>query len=263
MEIFFEEFDVPALSMPKQANLGVLGVGLLTGLVCEMGHGSTYITPVYEGFSLNFFTEWFDVSGNDVDDYMTKLLQEFYPTKFTSQKDIHIIRSIKEKFGYTCDSSGEFVKEVIENIHKIKNYELPDGEVIQFAGPGLKCPEIYFQPSFIGRDIEGLHKAVVRCIQKTNLEQRKLYYDSIILSGGSSCFDNIEKRLLNEIREDVTHIAKPKIIAGSKINRKNNVWIGGATVCSLSTFDEAWITKEEYEELGTSVLEHKEYYENN
>lgn len=69
-------------------------------------------------------------------------------------------------------------------------------------------------------------------------------------------FTNIETRLHKEIvkSKDVPiamHNAV-KIIAPPE--RKFLVWIGGSILSSLSTFQNNWITKEEYEERGSSIV---------
>merc|ERR1712183_1064859 len=46
-----------------------------------------------------------------------------------------------------------------------------------------------------------------------------------------------------------------KIIAPPE--RKYSVWIGGSILSSLSTFEEMWIKKEEYDESGPSIVHRK------
>ena len=46
-----------------------------------------------------------------------------------------------------------------------------------------------------------------------------------------------------------------KIIAAP--DRYYSVWTGGSTLCSLSTFESQWITKEEYEEYGAEIVHRK------
>merc|ERR1711879_898317 len=46
-------------------------------------------------------------------------------------------------------------------------------------------------------------------------------------------------------------IMKIKIIAPPE--RKYSVWIGGSILASLSTFQQMWISKEEYDESGPSI----------
>ncbi|KAH0620807.1 hypothetical protein JD844_021588 [Phrynosoma platyrhinos] len=39
--------------------------------------------------------------------------------------------------------------------------------------------------------------------------------------------------------------------------RKYSVWIGGSILASLSTFQQMWISKDEYEEAGPSIVHRK------
>ena len=49
---------------------------------------------------------------------------------------------------------------------------------------------------------------------------------------------------------------KPRIYANK--NRKYSVWIGGSIICSLSAFEDKWITVDEYNENGSSIV-HRKY----
>merc|ERR1719472_389125 len=48
---------------------------------------------------------------------------------------------------------------------------------------------------------------------------------------------------------------KIKIIAPPE--RKYSVWIGGSILASLSTFQQMWISKQEYDECGPSIVHRK------
>jgi hypothetical protein len=39
--------------------------------------------------------------------------------------------------------------------------------------------------------------------------------------------------------------------------RKYSVWIGGSILASLSTFEQQWISKQEYDESGPSIVHRK------
>lgn len=48
---------------------------------------------------------------------------------------------------------------------------------------------------------------------------------------------------------------KVKIVAPAE--RKYSVWIGGSILASLSTFQQMWVTKQEYDESGPSIVHRK------
>ncbi|PIO66849.1 hypothetical protein TELCIR_11422 [Teladorsagia circumcincta] len=62
------------------------------------------------------------------------------------------------------------------------------------------------------------------------------------------CEENIDE-------EEETHTMKIKIIAPPE--RKYSVWIGGSILASLSTFQQLWISKQEYDESGPSIVHRK------
>merc|ERR1712194_326776 len=49
------------------------------------------------------------------------------------------------------------MKEATESSDKEKTYELPDGNIITVGSERFRCPEVLFQPSFIGKEASGIH----------------------------------------------------------------------------------------------------------
>ena len=61
------------------------------------------------------------------------------------------------------------------------------------------------------------------------------------------------------MQREITALApssmKIKIVAPPE--RKYSVWIGGSILASLSTFQQMWISKQEYDESGPSIVHRK------
>jgi len=62
-------------------------------------------------------------------------------------------------------------------------------------------------------------------------------------------------RMSKEITALAPASMKVKIIAPPE--RKYSVWIGGSILSSLSTFQQMWISKQEYDESGPSIVHRK------
>jgi len=68
-------------------------------------------------------------------------------------------------------------------------------------------------------------------------------------------FPGIADRLTKELTNLVDPSTKVKVIAPPE--RKYSVWIGGSILASLSTFQSMWVSKEEYDESGPSIVHRK------
>ena len=136
-----------------------------------------------------------------------------------------------------------------------KSDELPDGQVITIGNERFRCPEALFQPSFLGMECNGIHETTYNSIMKCDVDIRKDLYGNIVLSGGTSMYPGINTRLEKEMIQLAPPTMKIKVIAPPE--RKYSVWIGGSILASLSTFQNMWITKEEYDESGPAIVHRK------
>ena len=68
-------------------------------------------------------------------------------------------------------------------------------------------------------------------------------------------FEGFQQRLDKELTNLTAENVRVKIIA--PVERKFSIWIGGSVLSTLATFQSNWITKEEYDEHGTSIVHRK------
>jgi len=68
-------------------------------------------------------------------------------------------------------------------------------------------------------------------------------------------FEGIKERLTKEVTNLVSDTTKIKIIAPPE--RKYSAWIGGSILASLSTFEQMWVSKDEYKECGSKIVQRK------
>ena len=90
---------------------------------------------------------------------------------------------------------------------------------------------------------------------KCDVDMRKDLYSNIVLSGGSTMFPGIDIRMQKEITNYAPPTMKIKVIAPP--NRKYSTWIGGSILASLSSFQQMWISKAEYDESGPPIVHRK------
>merc|ERR1719180_285936 len=92
-------------------------------------------------------------------------------------------------------------------------------------------------------------------IMKCDVDIRKDLYANTVMSGGTTMYPGIADRMQKEITALAPSTIKIKIIAPPE--RKYSVWIGGSILASLSTFQQMWISKQEYDECGPSIVHRK------
>ena len=56
----------------------------------------------------------------------------------------------------------------------------------QIGAAQFRAPEVLFRPDLIGAEYEGIHEVLMYSIQKSDLDLRKVLFQNIVLSGGST-----------------------------------------------------------------------------
>ncbi|GBG77670.1 hypothetical protein CBR_g24116 [Chara braunii] len=263
IEIMFETFSVPAAYMSIQAVLSLYSTCRMTGIVVDCGDGVTHTAPIFEGYSLPHAVLRLNIGGRDLTDYMRTMLAD-RGYSFNSRLEFEIARAIKEKLCYVAldfQREQDPAEEKLGQSHRgesssaEKTYELPDGNVVSIGSERFRCPEALFNPSLIGMECPGIHKTTFTSITKCDVDIKRVMYENVLLTGGSTMFPGMLERISKELTSMLPSTSTIKEVkVDAPANRKYSVWVGGSVLASLNTFQHLWITEEEYRESGPSIV---------
>mmetsp|Transcript_8166 Transcript_8166/g.20251 ORF Transcript_8166/g.20251 Transcript_8166/m.20251 type:complete len:447 (-) Transcript_8166:267-1607(-) len=186
-------------------------------------------------------------------------------------KQREIAADLKETVCRLSDST--FSEEENQNIPMV-SYELPDGNTIDVGVERFKIPELIFQPHLLpslglgadapelrmadGTPLRGLPALVLETIHKCDVDVRKDLFGGMLLAGGGSLFGALRERLEAELHDAAPTNVRVKVTASANtIERKFTTWIGGSILASLGSFQQMWMSKQEYEEHGVNIVHRK------
>ncbi|XP_037115007.1 actin-like isoform X2 [Syngnathus acus] len=275
-QIMFETFNTSAMYVAVQPVLSLFLSGRTTGIVVDSGDDVTRVVPVYQSQVIPDAILCLDLAGRELTDYLMKLMTErgssfpttgisnfllasafalqrksfFFPT---GQREI--VKDIKETLTYVALDFKQEMDKATSSSELHKSYKLPDGQVVNVGNERFRCPELLFRPDLHGKESASVHQTVYDSVLlcRENI-QNDLFYN-ILLSGGSTMFPGIAKRMQKEMNALAPPNTNIKVIATAE--RKYSVWIGGSLLVTFPTFQERWVTKDDYNEFGASVVHRK------
>lgn len=193
-QIMFEIFNTPGMYIAQSAILSLYSTGKTTGIIIDIGHGSTHHVQIFEGYAFPHSILKTPLGGKDLNEYLIKILAE-KGINLTSNTERELVKSIKEKLCYVSMDFDKDLKESNKTGSADVKYDLPDGEEIIIGTERFRCPEVLFRPGLNGGEFVGIHEQCFQSIMKSDHDIRKELYSNIILAGGSSMFDYLPDRL--------------------------------------------------------------------
>ena len=205
----FESFNVAGLYIAVQAVLALAASWTsskvqdrsLTGTVIDSGEGVTHVIPVAEGYVIGSSIKSVPIAGRDITYFVQSLLRD----RGEPDSSLKTAERIKEEFCYVCpDIVKEFARYDREP-DKFAKYPInyPNGRSVSVdvGYERFLAPEIFFNPEIYSSDfLTPLPNIVDTVIQQSPIDVRRGLYKNIVLSGGSTLYENFGRRLQRDIR---------------------------------------------------------------
>uniref|UniRef100_A0A2K5DHV3 Actin-like protein 6A n=1 Tax=Aotus nancymaae TaxID=37293 RepID=A0A2K5DHV3_AOTNA len=224
-ELMFEHYNIPAFFLCKTAVLTAFANGRSTGLILDSGATHTTAIPVHDGYVLQQGIVKSPLAGDFITMQCRELFQEM-------------------------------------NIELVPPYMIASKEAVREGSPANwkrkeKLPQV----------TRSWHNYMCNCViqdfQASVLQVSDSTYDeglygSVIVAGGNTLIQSFTDRLNRELSQKTPPSMRLKLIANNTtVERRFSSWIGGSILASLGTFQQMWISKQEYEEGGKQCVERK------
>ena len=133
--------------------------------------------------------------------------------------------------------------------------ELPDGSKVPVSSERFQCAEVLFQPSIDGIDGHGLHDGILQAIAKCDPASHPDLFANIALAGSTSLLPGLAERLRSELADRAPQTAAVRVLASP--DRQNAAWLGAGIFAAELDMGSKWVTKDEYDEVGPSIVHQK------
>ncbi|CAH1170256.1 unnamed protein product [Phaedon cochleariae] len=284
-EIFFEEYEVPSMFRLNPTDLGRLKyiednnfTQDVPCIIVDTGYSFTNIIPYINGNKYLRGIRRLNVGGKLLTNHMKDIISY---RQYNVMEETFVINQVKEDTCYVAKNILEELKVAAKSGSEntiVKNYVLPDFnnirrgyiqdssdlsrkeyedncQILRLNNERFIVPEILFHPSDIGMKCMGIAEAVVKSIYSCPNEYQEELCKHIILIGGNCNFPGFKERMYNELRSQLphswqVHVFQPK-------NPVSYNWEGGSSLLKVPDFKTYMVTKAEYEELGSTIIQQR------
>ena len=148
--VLFEKLEVPHMFLASQVVMGLYASSNLTGVMVNIGEGTTDIVPYYDGRGqhLAHAATSHEISGRDMTEYMMMLLAREKGYQFFTRAERELIRNMKDNLSYIpLDYENELKRmSYAHSDFYSTSYQLPNHQFIDVGKEKCLCPEILFKP---------------------------------------------------------------------------------------------------------------------
>ncbi|KAI9673988.1 MAG: NuA4 histone acetyltransferase subunit [Caeruleum heppii] len=144
-------------------------------------------------------------------------------------------------------------------------FEMPDGWNQVFGAERFRPAEGLFDAKMAYTDAENpapqanqtIPAMVQASLNAVDVDVRPHLLNNVVVTGGTSLLYGFTERLNSELTQMFPGPRVRLSAPGNTAERKFGSWIGGSILGSLGTFHQMWISKKEWDEHGSSIIERR------
>ena len=287
-ELMFEKFEAPHSYFQKKSAASAFAAGRPTALVVDSGYQRTIVTPVYQGHILKKTVKVSNLGGALLTREMLKAIEatgaivkpsfSFKKTVDITQSDRMLAESVTDvdvshvddsymKFArhqiakdakeYFCHMPRTPYDETVASKVPPDVFELPDGNRVDLRLSRYTVPELAMDCSPLRTefpDMKSVPELIAESLSESNVDIRKLLANNCVLAGGNTLFKGFQQRLAVELQGILPKILTTRFVVPGALERRSSAWTGGSILATLGSFQQLWISKAEYDEVGKNII---------
>jgi actin-related protein len=226
--LLYETYDVPSLTFVPQPVLALMGSKRSTGIVIDCGESHTTITPIVDNKVVRNAIESVPCNGITIRD----VIKNYHP----NVPDLDLRKIAETQCRVTIDPDQESVS---------SDFTLGDGSSIKLGNELLAAPDLLFSSGIVNK----LESSYERCHGNDSM------WANVVVCGGISVIPGFLNKL--KFKTESSKNGAPSIVDMDDKQRKELIWLGGASLAAQSDFEDISVTREEFEENGVSMFTKK------
>ncbi|XP_045472932.1 actin-like protein 6B [Harmonia axyridis] len=281
-EIMFEKYKVPAFYLVKNAALAAFANGRATALVIDSGATHTSAVPVLDGYVISNAVvksplggdylvlrarEMLESLGIDLtpsvliankevirDKDKPRYTKKTFPFEITNSWMTYMTKKTVQDFQQSVlqVSESPYDERVAASIPMV-HHEFPTGYHQDFGPERFKLAEGLFDHAMLGAGYIAATSAGM-----CDVDIRPALYSSVVLTGGNSLVQGFSDRLSKDLSSRTPGSMRLKMIAANgTVERRFGAWVGGSILASIGTFQQMWMSMQEYQECGKAQIDRK------
>ncbi|KAJ8925243.1 hypothetical protein NQ315_001430 [Exocentrus adspersus] len=284
-EIFFEEYEVNSMFRLNPTDLARLKYAeelkLKDDVPCvivDSGFSFTHVIPYINGNKYLNGIRRLNVGGKLLTNHLKDIISY---RQYNVMEETYVINQVKEDTCYVAENVKEELKIAAKTgsaNHIVRNYVLPDFnnirrgyiqdpnnsdqkekeescQILRLNNERFIVPEILFHPSDIGMKSMGIAEAVVKSIYSCPKQQQENLAKNILLIGGNCKFPGFRSRIYADLRSQLPQAWEVNVYLPN--DPISYCWEGGRPLLRTPDFKNFLVTKDEYEELGSSIIQQR------